>query len=169
MHAQKNAVAAPNQAPEGAPDEPIDRRQRRSRMRPKTIAGRRLTRAEIQEGIELVDDMWYDRPKSRAECVDGMRPCPFVSCKFHLYLDVKEETKSIKLNFPHLEVWELEHTCSLDVSEQGGLTLEDVGHILNLTRERVRQVEVAGIEKLRASGVVEDIDRIFGRDTIFGE
>jgi len=146
---------------------PAERRQRRSRMRPRTIAGRRLTRAEIQEGIELVDDMWYDRPKSRSDCVDGIRPCPFVSCKYHLYLDVKVETRSIKLNFPHLEVWEMEHTCALDVAENGGLTLEEVGHILNLTRERVRQVEVAGVDKLRDSGVVEDIDRIFGIDTKF--
>lgn len=137
-------------------------RQRRSRLRPKTIAGKRLTRAEIQEGIRLVDDMWYERPKTRADCIDGPRPCPFVSCKFHLYLDVKDETQSIKLNFPHLEVWEMEHSCALDVSEQGGLTLEDVGHILNLTRERVRQVEVAGIEKLKKVSVVEDIERIFG-------
>ena len=97
-----------------------------------------------------------------ADCVDGPRPCPFVSCKYHLYLDVKEETQSIKLNFPHLEVWEMEHSCALDVSEQGGLTLEEVGHILNLTRERVRQVEVAGIDKLKSVSVVEDIERIFG-------
>jgi len=148
--------------------QPVDKRQRRSRMRPRTIAGRRLTRAEIQEGIRLVDDMWYERPKTRSECADGPRPCPFVSCKYHLYLDVKDETKSIKLNFPHLEVWELEHTCALDVAEQGGLTLEEVGHIMNLTRERVRQVEVVGLDKLRESGVVEDIDRIFGGETKFG-
>lgn len=146
-----------------------DQRQRRSRLRPKTIAGKRLTRAEIQEGIRLVDDMWYERPKTRADCVDGPRPCPFVSCKYHLYLDVKDETQSIKLNFPHLEVWEMEHSCALDVSEQGGMTLEEVGHILNLTRERVRQVEVAGLDRLKASGVVEDIDRIFGAATKFEE
>lgn len=142
-------------------------RQRRSRLRPKTIAGKRLTRAEIQEGLSLLDDSFYERPKTRADCVDGPRPCPFVSCKFHLYLDVKTETQSIKLNFPHLEVWELEHSCALDVSEQGGLTLEEVGHILNLTRERVRQVEVDGLEKLKVTGVVEDIERVFGDATKF--
>lgn len=141
---------------------PPARRQRKSRNRPKTIAGRRLSRAEIEAGIKLVDDMWYEKPKTRADCVDGPRPCPFVSCKYHLYLDVKVDTNSIKLNFPHLEVWEMEHTCSLDVSTRGGMTLEEVGHILNLTRERVRQVEVAGLEKLRETGVIEDIDRVFG-------
>ncbi len=144
-------------------------RQRRSRMRPKTIAGKRLTRAEIQEGIALLDDLWYERPKTRSECVDGIRPCPFVSCKYHLYLDVKDDTQSIKLNFPHLEVWEMEHSCALDVSEQGGLTLEEVGHILNLTRERVRQVEVGGLERLKGANIVEDIERIFGNATKFEE
>lgn len=144
-------------------------RQRRSRLRPKTIAGKRLTRAEIQEGIALLDDLWYERPKTRSECVDGIRPCPFVSCKYHLYLDVKDDTQSIKLNFPHLEVWEMEHSCALDVSEQGGLTLEEVGHILNLTRERVRQVEVGGLDRLKGAGVVEDIERIFGNATKFEE
>ena len=72
----------------------------------------------------------------------------WVSCKFHLYLDVNPETGSIKLNFPDLEVWEMADTCALDVADRGGITLEEVGEILNLTRERIRQVEVFGLEKL---------------------
>ncbi|MBU6161975.1 MAG: DNA-binding protein, partial [Myxococcales bacterium] len=79
----------------------------------------------------------------------GARPCPWVSCKFHLYLDVNPETGSIKLNFPDLEVWEMPETCALDVADRGGITLEEVGEILNLTRERIRQVEVHGLEKLQ--------------------
>ena len=142
----------------GPPAEP----HRKKRTRSRTIAGRRLTRAEIEEGKRLVDDMWYERPRSRSECAEGPRPCAFVSCKYHLYLDVKNETQSIKLNFPHLEVWEMEQSCSLDVAEKGGLTLEEVGRIMNLTRERIRQVEAAGIDKLRASGLIGDIDRVFG-------
>lgn len=88
-------------------------------------------------------------PLTRAECEDGERPCPFVSCKHHLYLDVNPETGSIKLNFPHLEPWEMAESCSLDVAERGGITLEEVGAIVNLTRERVRQVEVRATTKLR--------------------
>ena len=75
------------------------------------------------------------------------RPCPFVSCSHHLYLDVNPETGAIKLNFPHLEVWEMAETCSLDVADRGGITLEEVGAILNLTRERIRQVEVRGLSQ----------------------
>jgi hypothetical protein len=78
------------------------------------------------------------------------RPCPFVSCEHHLYLDVNPDSGAIKLNFPHLEVWEMAETCSLDVADRGGITLEDVGAILNLTRERIRQVEVRGLVKIRS-------------------
>ena len=40
-------------------------------------------------------------------------------------------------------------TCSLDVADRGGITLEEVGAILNLTRERIRQVEVRGLCKIK--------------------
>ena len=40
-------------------------------------------------------------------------------------------------------------TCSLDVADRGGITLEEVGAILNLTRERIRQVEVRGLSKIK--------------------
>ena len=81
------------------------------------------------------------RPRTRAECSQEQRPCPWVSCKHHLYLDINPETGSIKINFPELEPWELKNTCALDVAEKGGITLEEVGEIMNLTRERIRQVE----------------------------
>ena len=90
-----------------------------------------------------------ERPRTRGECAGGERPCPFVSCKHHLYLDVNQETGSIKVNFPDLEVWEMKETCSLDVADRGGLTLEEVGEILNLTREAIRLIEVRGILRLR--------------------
>jgi hypothetical protein len=127
----------------------VRRYQRRSQLRAKTIALKRLTKEEIRIGRDVFPPMQYQRPLSRAECVNGPRPCPYVSCKHHLYLDVNPETGSIKLNFPHLEPWEMAESCSLDVAERGGITLEEVGSIVNLTRERVRQVEVRATTKLR--------------------
>lgn len=98
----------------------------------------------------------YDRPKSRVECRSGKRPCLYVACRYHLYLDVNPKTGSIKMNFPDKEAHELEETCALDVAERGGVTLEEVGMIMNLTRERIRQLEASGLDKLRDEG--RDLD-----------
>jgi hypothetical protein len=76
------------------------------------------------------------------------RPCPFVACKYHLYIDVHPVRGSIKVNFPDVEVWEMTDTCALDIADRGGITLEEVGQIMNLTRERVRQLETQGLAKL---------------------
>lgn len=123
---------------------------KKGRRRSRTIATKRLSKEELALAEEL-KSVEVDRPTDRAQCVNGVRPCPYVSCKHHLYLDVNPETGSIKLNFPDLEVWEMESTCALDVADRGGITLEEVGEILNLTRERIRQVEVKGLQKLRDS------------------
>lgn len=122
------------------------------RARAKTIAMKRLTKEELRIGALLYPERSYWRPSTRAECGNVSRPCPYVSCKYHLYIDVNPTTGSIKINFPDLEVWELSHSCALDVANQGGITLEEVGEILNLTRERIRQVEVRGLMKLRDAG-----------------
>ena len=141
------------QSPE-KPEESITREQRRSRrkrdVRARTISVKRMTKRELEIGRLLYPETDYWKPKTRSECVEGPRPCPFVSCKYHLYIDVSPRTGAIKLNFPDLEVWEMGETCSLDVADRGGTTLEDVGAIMNLTRERIRQVEVKALAKLEA-------------------
>ncbi|HLV68867.1 MAG TPA: sigma factor-like helix-turn-helix DNA-binding protein [Polyangiaceae bacterium] len=134
--------------------EPITREQRRSRrkreVRARTISVKRMTKRELEIGRLLYPETDYWKPRTRAECVDGPRPCPFVSCRHHLYVDVSPRTGAIKLNFPDLEVWDLGESCALDVADRGGTTLEDVGAIMNLTRERIRQVEVKALAKLEA-------------------
>ena len=133
------------------------RQRRRDRPRSRTIAMKRLTREEMRQGALLIPFMNYRRPQTRAECACGERPCPYVSCKYHLYLDVNPETGSIKLNFPHMEVWDMQETCALDVADRGGITLEEVGEIMNLTRERIRQVEVRGLLKLKMTAASDGI------------
>jgi hypothetical protein len=128
--------------------------RRKRSIRARTIPIKKITKEQIRVGRMLYPEMDYDKPSCRADCATAERPCPFVSCKYHLYLDVNPETGSIKLNFPELEVWEMEETCALDVSRRGGVTLEEVGVIMNLTRERVRQLEMSGLSRL--SNVDED-------------
>jgi hypothetical protein len=132
----------------------VTREQRRSRrkreIRARTISVKRMTKRELEIGRMLYPETDYFKPHTRVECVDGARPCPYVSCQHHLYLDVSARTGAIKLNFPDLEVWDMNETCALDVADRGGTTLEDVGAIMNLTRERIRQVEVKALAKLEA-------------------
>ena len=142
--------------------EPITREQRRSRrkreVRARTISVKRMTKRELEFGRLLYPETDYWKPKTRAECADGPRPCPFVSCRYHLYIDVSPRTGAIKLNFPDLEVWEMEETCALDIAERGGVTLEEVGEIMNLTRERIRQLEMSGLTKLSELDEVPDLN-----------
>jgi hypothetical protein len=134
--------------------EPITREQRRSRrkrdVRARTISVKRMTKRELEIGRLLYPEADHEKPRHREQCWDGPRPCPYVSCKHHLYIDVSPRTGAIKLNFPDLEVWEMGESCALDVADRGGTTLEDVGAIMNLTRERIRQVEVKALAKLEA-------------------
>lgn len=142
---------------EGTPKRRRSRRKRRSRARARTISIRRLSKAELNRGRLLYPETDYWKPTTREECKDMERPCPFVSCKFHLFIDVHPVRGAIKLNFPDLEVWEMTETCALDVADRSGITLEEVGEIMNLTRERVRQVETAGLAKLEA---MQEINRL---------
>jgi hypothetical protein len=136
-----------------------DERKRSKTMSRKEMARdlrkRRLLGTVDPEEQALLTEISGSRPKSRADCISSPRPCVFVSCKYNLYLDVNPETGSIKLNFPDKEIWELEYTCALDVAEKGGITLEEVGEIMNLTRERIRQVETRGLEKVRTATEAE--------------
>jgi hypothetical protein len=138
----------------GLEEEHITREQRRSRrkrdVRARTISVKRMTKRELEIGRLLYPETGYYKPRTRAECADGPRPCPYVSCKHHLYIDVSPRTGAIKLNFPDIEVWDMGESCALDVADRGGTTLEDVGAIMNLTRERIRQVEVKALAKLEA-------------------
>ncbi len=130
-------------------------RGRKRVQRARVTATKRLSVSKELEAGELLyphDEFEGDeRPKTRGECANAQRPCPYVSCKHHLFLDINPETGSIKINFPDLEVWELKESCSLDVADRGGVTLETVGDIMNITRERVRQLEALGAAHVRRS------------------
>ena len=72
------------------------------------------------------------KPIRRAECLppgwNAARPCLWRDCRYHL-----EDDKG---------------TCTLDVADLGGLTLEEIGEFFGLTRERIRQIEQEAIRKL---------------------
>jgi hypothetical protein len=78
-------------------------------------------------------------PDTRGECADGIRPCPLVSCRFHLLLNVTSDGRMYsQKDFDEDDadsisdaIRDLEESCALDVADRGGhLPLEEVGHLL---------------------------------------
>jgi len=89
------------------------------------------------------------RPRTRGDCVEGVRPCPWVGCRHHLFLDVSQKTGRIRYHHDLKEPWELSESCSLDVADRGGEKLRTVGVIIGgVSREAVRLIEAEALVKL---------------------
>jgi len=110
------------------------------------------------------DGVSVERPKTRGEC-PTKRPCPFVSCQYHLYLDVTDHG-SIKFNFHGRQPWELNESCALDIAEEHpeGKPLSHIGTHFGLTRERIRQIEVTALDKMRDEHDLEELKHMFQPD-----
>jgi hypothetical protein len=136
---------------------------RDGRIRPVTIPAKKMTREQQALGRLLYPpNTNVAMPRTRSECRTVPRPCPFVRCKYNLYLDVDPRTGSLKLNYPDREPDEMEESCVLDMAARCGMTLEEVGIAMNMTRERVRQIESAAGDHLQrnpeAGKLREDVE-----------
>lgn len=88
-------------------------------------------------------------PRTRGECPPHPVPCPFLECRHHLWFDrVVENGRVVHVRVTRLYGVE-SRTCSLRFAERGPLTLDQVGRVLGVTRERVRQIECEALRQLR--------------------
>ena len=110
------------------------------RYHPSVTIPVRKPRPELASVYETDLPIDHLRLQCRSECENVPRPCPYFSCRFNLFLDVNS-AGGIVLNFPDKAFDELDKTCALDVAADGEHTLDEVGKFLNLTRERIRQIE----------------------------
>jgi hypothetical protein len=151
------------------PDEKERNRLRSARkrdVRASTLSLQRIPKRErAQRRQQEPDDGRRRLPLTRGECEQVERPCPFISCKWHLFLDVDRKNGSIKFNYPDLldhtgapELEYLSETCALDIADRGGITLEVLGEILNVTRERARQLEVSATARLERHPLMREIN-----------
>lgn len=110
------------------------------------------------------------RPRTRVDCQDGPRPCPYVACRHHLALDVTK-AGAIKIRsgpsrgstLRQGQTWgvddwleraaemalEMPETCSLDIADRGETTLDEIASFTNMTRQRVQQEEQLALRRLR--------------------
>lgn len=120
--------------------------------RGKTLSMRRLSKRAMEREAREFPDTGERAPADRTQCPTE-RPCGYVSCSAHLALDINEDNGNIKVNFPgedgEPDLDAMPETCLFDVIERGGATMEDVGAVIGITRERVRQLEDIALAKVR--------------------
>jgi len=121
--------------------------------------------AVVLYGAPLSDPVSYPpgfvRPTTRGACEGGARPCVLVGCRYNTYLEppAPHSGGAIRLNHGNVEPGNRPpaDSCALDVAVEqhdtrleahGGASLERVGQVLGVVRERVRQVEEAALKKL---------------------
>lgn len=119
------------------------------------------------------------RPKVYGDCIGRPLPCPWVACKYHTLIDVSPKTGTITINSAtgarkpgrrHLPTWatKTDHSearideivevleasadsCVLHIVRgDKASTLEVIGEVLNVSRERIRQIEERALMQLRA-------------------
>lgn len=124
----------------------------------RAIMNRGLVRSRTGRGpvdirtiaLVLVEEYPDDavRPRTRADCAGGVRPCPWISCRHNLYLDVHHGT--VKLAHPDVDPADMpaDCSCALDVAERGPSTFDHVGLALNMTRAGADQVAFRAAAKL---------------------
>lgn len=121
----------------------------------------------MTEPLELLE-----RPRTRADCVNGPRPCPWIGCRYHLASDVRANGD---LTFQRRVIGmgrykyqrdedeavdrlvEMPITCALDAAEDGPSTLDVISTAIGVTRERTRQIEERALLRLRKRLAARDI------------
>jgi hypothetical protein len=91
-------------------------------------------------------------------CGVVVRPCPHQECRHHLQLQDPQLKRGPKNKAGPVG----EETCALDVADEGSKKLHEVGVLLGITRERVRQIEVGAIAKLRRNFPDADVLGLLG-------
>jgi hypothetical protein len=71
-------------------------------------------------------------PKTRAECLNGPRPCPHVRCKYHL------GDNGSRLN------------CSLDIADSGPTPAKAIGAVMGMSRMQIERIVQKALDKFPA-------------------
>lgn len=92
------------------------------------------------------------RPRTRRDCADVPRPCPFVGCRYHLWLD--EAGEDGELRHHNCDPFDLEESCALDVAaevahEDRVVNQHDLAVLISRRKEVVVETLREGKKRLR--------------------
>lgn len=131
-------------------------RAKTTNKRPDCDSPRELQRAYIKSPELFLQQHNDSRPKTRADCATVPRPCPYVTCRYNMFLDIKNDsggglTYNISRDAEPSDM-RYDQSCALDIADEHagvGMTLDDIGVYFGIDRERVRQIESVAIEKIK--------------------
>jgi hypothetical protein len=112
--------------------------------------------ADHQQRKAKALDVVEQRPKVRGDCVDGERPCSWVSCKHHLLTD-----RLAKLSDDEAvaELEAMPETCVLDVADWGGASVAEVARMMGFQHKMTaHRIEQAATAALREAYTRDDFD-----------
>jgi hypothetical protein len=124
--------------------------------RARTVSLKVSTRKQRNEDLRTRDlfDVDIDRlrPRTRADCINGPRPCPWVGCRHHLAISWDPERPHvIKETWPHLQIVNNPDGPGLDILEQKYGTCElDICDKLN---DGTGEANLGGLLALRLAAL----------------
>lgn len=107
----------------------------------------------VRAGRRLPVVVDVERPRTRGDCENGPRPCPWISCRLHLATE-----RITGLSDEHaLELLEsMGDTCAQDVASRGESTLQEISDALGLPLMTVADTEKRAKRKAQASTVMPE-------------
>ena len=116
-------------------------------------------------------------PPDRAACVDGPRPCSFIKCRHHLYLELGTDRPGRRVDgrAPLTTVraaWldvPVPPSCALDVADAVAARgeapeMRELARAVGLKPSRLRGILASALKKLLTSGDAEVLREFFGDD-----
>lgn len=105
--------------------------------------------ARVSQRMKSGDVTPRSLPETSAGCPGDRHSCAYFSCRHNLRLEVGGRSNGSIYHNPH-------GGCALDYADSGPMTLEEIGYVMGITRERVRQIEAAALRHLKEAGLNPD-------------
>lgn len=103
-----------------------------------------------------------ERPRRRGDCVDGPRPCPWVSCRYHL---AHERIKRLDEDAAVEAITEtMTQTCALDLADDGNQDWQIMSTAMAVSRPMLILNCWIALAKIRETTAPDDWDVPAERD-----